>query len=288
MLVLGSSIDEAWQVLHHVSTIRNPLAIGSGLFAYVFSSLRAAALQSAMIARIHGAKSYSDLSKVAKSGVIFIYSLGILSVFYAVWFGWDQTQAAAWGFHQMIDKAGGPYRYFIQTMVWMLTVELVLLLLTVTALASILGVNFLSVMLSPWRWCAQRLGSLPSVFTAALTYGGRYLAWPMLVDMVMGLDGYGFKIPTVERQHPGSVPKNFIRYEDIPKAAEQRAKERRSAWVALHLADASETFSKLVVTAADLTSLLQTIEADQSLVHAAYYTEDECIARIADWIVGRG
>jgi hypothetical protein len=37
-----------------------------------------------------------------------------------------------------------------------------------------------------------------------------------------------------------------------------------------------------------MTSLLRTIEEDQTLVHAAYYTDDECIARIADWIAGRG
>jgi hypothetical protein len=30
-----------------------------------------------------------------------------------------------------------------------------------------------------------------------------------------------------------------------------------------------------------------TIENDETLVHAAYYTDDECIARIADWISGR-
>jgi hypothetical protein len=40
----------------------------------------------------------------------------------------------------------------------------------------------------------------------------------------------------------------------------------------------------LAVTSADITSLLQTIEEDQTLVHAAYYTDEECIARIADWI----
>jgi hypothetical protein len=70
-------------------------------------------------------------------------------------------------------------------------------------------------------------------------------------------------------------------------AAEQRASKGRSAWVARHLADVSQTFSKLVVTAADLTSLQRTVEEDQKLVHAAHYTDDECIARIADWIAGR-
>jgi hypothetical protein len=44
----------------------------------------------------------------------------------------------------------------------------------------------------------------------------------------------------------------------------------------------------MVVTAADISSLLRTIEEDQSLVHAAYYTDNECIDRIANWIAGKG
>jgi hypothetical protein len=33
-----------------------------------------------------------------------------------------------------------------------------------------------------------------------------------------------------------------------------------------------------------MTSLLKSVERDETLVHAAYYTDEECIARIADWI----
>ena len=74
-------------------------------------------------------------------------------------------------------------------------------------------------------------------------------------------------------------------YENMPTGAEQRALERRSVWVAHHLGDVSQTFSKLVVTTADIdSSLLRTVEEDQTLVHASYYTDDECIARISDWI----
>ena len=51
--------------------------------------------------------------------------------------------------------------------------------------------------------------------------------------------------------------------------------------------DVTQTFSKGVVTATDLSSLLEKIETDLSLVHAAYYTDDECIERIADWIAGK-
>jgi len=93
-------------------------------------------------------------------------------------------------------------------------------------------------------------------------------------------------MPAIE-QYPRDLPEKSVRYENMPVDAEQRAIKRRSVWVARHLGDVSQTFSKLVVTASDITLLLRTIENDQTLVHAAYYTDDECIARIADWISGR-
>jgi hypothetical protein len=61
----------------------------------------------------------------------------------------------------------------------------------------------------------------------------------------------------------------------------------RSAWIGRHFGDVTETLAKLVITSADISLLQRSIESDQSLVHAAYYMDDQCIARIADWI-GRG
>jgi hypothetical protein len=104
--------------------------------------------------------------------------------------------------------------------------------------------------------------------------------------MAMGLEGYGFKLPHIERR-PSHASRQYIKYEDMPNGAEQHALNKRNVWVGDYLGDVSQTFSKMMATAADITSLLRTVEADQSLVHGAYYTEDECIARIADWISGR-
>jgi pimeloyl-ACP methyl ester carboxylesterase len=39
LLAMGSPMDEAWQVLHHLGAIPNPLAIRSGPLRYLFSSL---------------------------------------------------------------------------------------------------------------------------------------------------------------------------------------------------------------------------------------------------------
>jgi rRNA maturation endonuclease Nob1 len=73
----------------------------------------------------------------------------------------------------------------------------------------------------------------------------------------------------------------------MPAGAQERALAKRGAWIDRHLDNIAQTFSKLVVTSADITMLQHAIEADQTLVHAAYYTDDECVARIADWIAAK-
>ena len=102
----------------------------------------------------------------------------------------------------------------------------------------------------------------------------------------MGLEGYRHQLPLIE-QSPSSLPENFVTYENMPTGAQQRALAMRGAWIDRHLNDVAQTFSKLVVTSADIVLLLRAIEADQKLVHAAYYTDPECIARIADWIAAK-
>jgi hypothetical protein len=73
----------------------------------------------------------------------------------------------------------------------------------------------------------------------------------------------------------------IYKYEDLSKAAEQRALGKRTGWLERNFGEVTKTFSQVVVTAADLSSLLRKVETDLSLVHAAYYTDDECINRIA-------
>jgi pimeloyl-ACP methyl ester carboxylesterase len=50
LLAIGSPMDEAWQVLHHLGSIDNPLAIRSGLLRYLFSPLRSQMSRDAEIA----------------------------------------------------------------------------------------------------------------------------------------------------------------------------------------------------------------------------------------------
>ena len=252
VLAVGSPYDEAWQVLHHLGGMSNPLAINTNFFAYLFSSLRSTISQGRTVARIHGARSFGDLGILAKLALISIYLLSLGAAFTA---------------------------FLLQSWVPGLSTPFALLLfLLVLASTSFFGETFFSAFWSPFRWCLRRGGSLASIFPSMATYGVRAAGWPVLLKMIMGLESYRFKIPQVEQQP------DYVTYENMPAGAELRALDKRNAWIAGHLGDISQTFSKLAVTAADVTSLLKSVERDETLVHAAYYTDDECIARIADWI----
>jgi hypothetical protein len=217
------------------------------------------------VARIHGARSYRDLGLLAKLTLVFVYVLDFL--------------VAAFVLILLSKRTSGGYA---ASSFFGLLFFLLILVFT-----GIFGETFFSAFWSPFRWCARRVGSLASVFPAMVTYGVRSSGWLVLLKMIMGLESYRFEIPLVE-QYPSGVGKEFVRYENMPSGAEQRAVDKRSAWISRHLGGVSQTFSKLAVTAADITELLRTVEEDQTLVHAAYYTDDECIARVADWIACRG
>jgi hypothetical protein len=267
LLVMYSFVDEAWQILHHLRSIPDPLAVRSNVSVYLWSSLRSTALQSGEVARIHGARSFRDLAMTAKVVMLLIYLF-----------------AFSFLFSVPIVMISEPADKFLFSIIGLLIVIFFAVLLVFT---TVFGESFFSAFLSPFRWFAQRLGSFASPFSAIGTYVVRRMGWSVLVAMTMGLEGYRFAMPAIEK-FPKNVPESFVKRENMPTGAEQRALSKRSAWVGRHLGDVSQTFSKMVVTAADISLLLQTVEEDQTLVHAAYYTYDECIDRIADWIADKG
>jgi len=116
------------------------------------------------------------------------------------------------------------------------------------------------------------------------TYVVRQRGWAILQELVFGLEGYRYPLPEVKRE-PSYMPSACFKHEELSGPAVDRAVKLRRDWIDRHFGDTTRTFSNLVVTASDLRDLLKTIEKDLSLVHAFYYTDDECIGRIADWIV---
>jgi hypothetical protein len=257
-LAIGSPMDEAWQILYHMRNINNPLAVRLNLISYVFSSSRSLVLQTAEVEHILGAKSFREMSVAGKWKVIGLL-IGASSLLWVVVLSHDAEFA--------LLLSGGMTIGFLFN--WYAMADW-----------------YFSDAYLPFRWCARLIAALASVPNEVAIYVVRRKGWSVLLAMAMGLEGYRFELPDIE-QRPSHASGQFIKYEDMPKGAEQRALTARSAWISCHFGDVSQTFSKMMVTPADITSLLRTIEADQSLVHGAYYTDDECIGRIADWISGK-
>jgi len=281
MLAIGSPTDEAWQILHHLTNIDNPLAVRSNLLRYVSSSLRAHMLRNIEVAHISGAKSFRDLGIVAKCVALLMdfYAVGaviVILALYALYFFPSGAKMVATFLHiEAVPKE------YVNLVLPVLQLAISAPFVIPLFLRPVLGTAFYSAYLSPFRWCAQGVESLVSVGPAFVTYLVRRQSWPVLLKMAIGLEGYRARSPRI-LQCPNYLSVQ-VEYEDMPNGAEQRALDKRSAW----LGDFSQTLSKIATTAADITSLLRTVEANPSLVHGAYYNDDECIARIADWIAGR-
>jgi hypothetical protein len=278
-LTMGSSMDEPWQLLHYLRNADDPLRIQSNPLSYALSVLRSNISNRSDIARIRGAKTYRDFAGKTKAA---LWALHLLTVFAAL-FG-----IGAWLAYQQLSLSPDlGWAALLAFCSGLLALCIFVLLGLIAFLTNSLGAGFYSAYVSPFRWCVRQLMCLGSIFTALTTYIVRRRAWPMLQAIAMGLEDYQYKLPDVQ-QAPSLACVGAIKYEPMPTAAEQRALAMRSAWISRHLGDVSQTFASLAVKTADITSLLRAVEADQSLVHGAYYTDDHCIARIADWIAGKG
>lgn len=87
---------------------------------------------------------------------------------------------------------------------------------------------------------------------------------------------------------PDHLPPNSYRYEDLHPDVLTRVLRRRGDGIGNELNAVTHLLANDQVTMGDVSALLPRIETNVSLVHAAYYTDDECIDRIARWIAGKG
>ena len=175
-------------------------------------------------------------------------------------------------------------RYFVSYILVGVTFSAALMFFPVVYLTTaVSGEEFFSAVTTPFRRLIRRVITLTSILNDSITYAIRNLAWTVLQKMILGLEGYRYETPVVDKL-PHSIPENLVKLESMPKGAERRALATRNTWIVRHSADVSETFAKMAVTASDVSSLMKRIEEDATLVHGAYYSDDECIAQIANWI----
>ena len=262
-LSIGSNMDEAWQLLNHVQSNANPLAVRTSLLSYLTSTIRSSFSQRASFDRIY----YGPIGSRRRIWAALTY----LFIFVFAW----------WSFLDM------PLN--VEKLITLAPADLLLsVILPMNVIAFVasmfLGFEAFAALSAPVRVSIRFFASLSGIFEGFGTYVVRRASWPVLQKLALGLEGYPYKPPAITRC-PGDL--SHIKCEELPKSAERLALENRSAWVARHIEDASLTFSKVAVTAADISLLMHSIEADQTLVHAAYYTDDACINRIAEWIAAK-
>lgn len=284
LLAIGSQMDESWQILHHMQNLDNPLAIRSNLMGYLLSALLLHISRNAEVARLKGAKSFSDLGFVGKLFVGFLHFDSFAVILFAV-----VTTLNPPFIHTLPDKENPGMSYFAYAFMlhYAYPFMVVSVLLWTLYFTNPVWENFHSAFSSAYRWCTRLVGSLSWAPAEFGTFMVRRKGWSLLLRIATGHEDYRYQPPTIE-QRPSYVPENFVKYEDMPRGAEQRALAMRAAWISRHFGDESKAFPKMMITAAQINSLLRIVEADRSLVHSAYYTDDECIARIADWISGKG
>jgi hypothetical protein len=258
LLVIGSRKDEAWQVLHHLRNADNLIAVKQNLLMYLVSAFQSSFAQRSAVDRLHYG-SFRDIGYAATSQAVVAYFLLMLLA--------HEAYEEPLFVHDLF--------FFTWSIITLLSLGLPFVLL--------LGNKFFAALMLPIRWCSRIVGSLVGVVVAMGTYIVRSASWPVLLRMAMGLEGYRFMIPMVE-QSPVNIDAKLVNYQNIPADAERLALRSRSAWIQNHVLDASQIFSKATVSPTDTSKLLSAIEADQTLVHAAYYTDERCVAQIADWI----
>lgn len=309
MLVISSCVDEAWQLLHHVTHIKDPLAPKDGLLRHVLSCRREYIERSCEAERIQGATIFGFVSFPYKITVtVFLITFTIvfgliLATAGELWLTTLRLQEYAVVREKPFPRTPSELEATKQAMVkeyWggplqlrlIATVELggiwVFVWLGFASIASLyLPGSFYSALWSPLRWLGRQLRALMGLPRYVITYIVRRNSWSMLQAYAVGLQSYRYDLPHVTRV-PDYAPESIYKVASLPESVEKRALLKRNEWVGRYFGDLTETFSKIVVTSADLSALMRIIENDLSLVHASYYTDKECIEQIADWIASNG
>jgi hypothetical protein len=152
-------------------------------------------------------------------------------------------------------------------------------------LTLVAGSAFYSALFAPFRSVGRFFRSLLYIPGSSASFIVRKKGWTLLQQLAFGLEGYRYPIPPPELV-PSEAPAEVIKYEDLPPRAVERALDNRTNWFVRNFGDISQMLAKMALTASDISFLQRLIETDTLLVHGSYYSDDEVIGRIADWIGG--
>jgi len=267
-LAINSRYDEAWQLLHHVRETANPLAVKEGLVRYLAGRITSFARRRNDIDKIF---SMVPVGEPRSRAAIWTYRLCYLTSFGSLFGPSIYSGFSAEAIISGLFLAAGIF----------LVCPILIFLLTLGSWRLAEGY------MHPFSDFVNLLRSLAIVPTEIMTYIARAQSWTLVQRLTLGLDGFRFKFPRVTVLPDLAGAAQFT-FERLPEAVEGRALAARAKWVERNLGTAADTFTKVALSAADISDLLEKLERDPSLVHAAYYTDDGCIERIAEWISKRG
>jgi hypothetical protein len=278
ILAIGSDVDEAWQILNYMRNGANALAIKDNIISHVISAAKAEYDVAYAVGKVRGAVYYGDLSGIGKIVLLLMYGVVIATPIFLL------TNIGSWGSIVGLGDVPPP-EYFIGVLAYSTLLVWLLMLAALSLLRAISSRRDLySAFWSPFRWCRR---CAASAFAAAGAFGGYFmpfLVWRYLQRKAMGLQGLGGPLPEVARD---SLAREDILI--IPEASPcaDRALKKLGDFLASQYAERSGEFSKLVETSTNVNKLLAAIANEAKLVHGAYYEDEGCIARIADWIYGK-
>ena len=286
ILSISSPKDEAWQLLHHMRNFKNPLAPHSGPIPFLCNGYRSYNWRSKEISRIPGIPLFKDLSKAMK------FTITILWVYFTVFVygfvtslfidGQIRTETV-WNGLKTVSYDNSASSHYIFSLSFG-GILILMVLAFVTYLTVPFGISFYLAVLAPVRGLLRHMrATIRTITTNLATYIALRRIWPLMLEKAFGLEGYIFQIPAATRL-PTFACSDIYEYRDLSKNAEERALSKRDKWAKRFFDDVSKTLSEMATP--DLAALLRMVETDLSLVHAAYYTDDECIDLIADWIAG--
>jgi hypothetical protein len=283
ILIINSPYDEAWQLLHQMSNMANPLEVSEGIFRFFCTKARkhvkthlVTDFGTLSLSRLR--KRQSKVQAVISQTMKYIWAFActyficfIVFYIFMTLVGWNNPRVAILNnLYQYVPYFGG------------VVVAPILFATFIFSMKIAEPMEVLYAMTGLQYYGVRPLLAFPAVF---ITYIVRQYGWRVLQKRALGLEGYSWKSPKV-RRIPAFVSRRLFEYEDMPLGVEQRALQRREQGLGQQLRVASDLFAKSAM--ADTTALLKAIASDVSVIHAAYYTDDECIARMADWIAGRG
>jgi hypothetical protein len=156
----------------------------------------------------------------------------------------------------------------------------------VSCVTLVYGWQFYSAIWSPFRWMSRHLRSFFALPNAVATYVVRVKGWSVLQRIALGLEGYQHAVPQLAQQ-PGYIASNLVQLQDLPSPVKNRVMKKRRVDIGEGADGVADILSAELLTSPEITKALKAVFRKVSLIHAAYYVEDECVDMIAEWIAER-